>query len=303
MGGASRPTSPAFAFSIAAIAIATYCGMDAIMKGLSIASGAYAAVLWRSVAGVLLTGSVFLGRGRRWPGRAALRLHLARGLTAGASVLLFFWGLVRVPMAQGVALTFLAPLIALYLAAATLGERIRRATIAGSLVAAAGVLVIAGGEVRAQASTETVLGTLAIVAASVIYAGSLILLRRQAQLADPLEVTLFTSLVLSGALMLGAPWFAGWPAWPQTPAILFAAVLGTISSLLLAWAYGRAEAQVLAPVEYTAFVWSAILGWLVFGERVSVFTVVGAGFIVAGCVWAVRGGGGPAPGPQSEAGA
>ena len=280
--------------------IAIYSGMDAIMKGLSIASGAYSAVLWRSIAGIAITGSVFLARRKRWPARAALRLHAGRGLTGGASVLLFFWGLTRVPMAQGVALTFLAPLIALYLAAAMLGETIRRATIVGSLIAALGVLAIAAGEAHAHASRTAVFGTLAIVLASILYAYSLILLRRQAQVADPLEVTLFTSLVIGAVLLSGSPWFASMPAWPQSPAILAAAFLGTISSLLLAWAYARAEAQILAPVEYTAFVWAAILGWLVFAEPVAVWTVAGAGLIIAGCAVAVRR---PVAAAQTEASA
>ncbi|MBB3909545.1 DMT family transporter [Sphingomonas desiccabilis] len=293
-------TPPAVAFAAASAGIAIYSCMDALMKGLSIASGAYSAVLWRSVAGVLLTGAVFLARRQRWPARKALRLHVVRGLAAGLSVLLFFWGLVRVPMAQGVALTFLSPLIALFLAAALLGERIRRAAILGSVVAAVGVLVIALGQAQAGASADVVLGALAIVLASVLYAYSLILLRRQAQLADPLEVTLFTSLVIGVLLALGAPWLATWPASDQLVPIVGSAILGSISALLLAWSYGRAEAQVLAPVEYTAFVWAALLGYLVFDERVSPFTVAGALLIVGGCLVAVRG---AAPVSQSEAGA
>lgn len=293
-------TPPAVAFAAASAGIAIYSCMDALMKGLSIASGAYSAVLWRSVAGVLLTGAVFLARRQRWPARKALRLHVVRGLAAGLSVLLFFWGLVRVPMAQGVALTFLSPLIALFLAAALLGERIRRAAILGSVVAAGGVLVIALGQAQAGASADVVLGALAIVVASVLYAYSLILLRQQAQLADPLEVTLFTSLVIGVLLALGAPWLATWPASDQLVPIVGSAILGSISALLLAWSYGRAEAQVLAPVEYTAFVWAALLGYLVFDERVSPFTVAGALLIVGGCLVAVRG---AAPVSQSEAGA
>jgi S-adenosylmethionine uptake transporter len=293
-------TPPAVAFAAASAGIAIYSLMDALMKGLSIASGAYSAVLWRSVAGVMLTGAVFLARRQRWPHNAALRLHALRGLAAGLSVLLFFWGLVRVPMAQGVALTFLSPLIALFLAAALLDERIRRAAILGSLVAAVGVLVIALGQAQAGASTETMMGSLAIVLASVLYAYSLILLRQQAQIADPLEVTLFTSLVIGVVLLLGAPWLATWPATDQIAPIIGSAVLGSISALLLAWSYGRAEAQVLAPVEYTAFVWAALLGYLVFDERVSLFTVAGALLIVGGCLVAVRG---ASPVPQSEAGA
>ena len=289
------------AFAVATLGIATYAMMDAFMKGLSIASGAYSAVLWRSVAGVVLMGAIYLVRRRPWPEHSALTLHTVRGLAAGLSVLLFFWGLVRVPLAQGVALTFLAPLIALYLAAALLGERIQRAAILGSVIASAGVFVIAWGQARAGASHETLLGSGAILVASVLYGYSLVLLRKQAQVADPVEVTLFTGLVIGVLLSLGAPWFAVMPSTAQLPAIAAAAVLGSFSAAALAWAYGRAEAQVLAPVEYTAFIWAAILGWLIFGEHVSLYTVAGAGLIVAGCLAAIRGT--AAPAPQTEAAA
>lgn len=297
----SRPTSAALAFAVASGGIATYSLMDALMKGLSITSGAYNAVLWRSVVGAAMLGLIFVARRKPWPGRAALWLHFQRGATAGFSVLLFFWGLVRVPMAQGVALTFLAPLIALFFAALLLGEAIRRAAILGSVVASLGVLAIAAGEVQVNASTAHVMGSIAIFAASIFYAFSLILLRRQAQLADPLEVALFTSVVLGGLMLFFWPWFGAWPVPAQLPAIGAAAVLGSVSAMALAWAYGRAEAQVLAPVEYTAFVWAAIFGYLFFGEEVSFFTVAGTVLIIAGCLVAIRGP--AAPAPQTEAAA
>ena len=279
-------------FIAACAGIAIYSLMDTLMKRLSIDSGAYAAVLWRSLAGLALMMPAVAWqrrrRGKAWPRGAALRLHVARGLAAGASVLLFFYGLARVPMAQGVAITFLAPLMAILLAAATLGERVRRTAFIGSAVAAAGVLVIAAGEVSAAASTQTMLGTAVIVAASVLYAGSLVLLRRQAQVADPLEVAFFTSLVVVAALLPGAPWLAAWPAAVQLPAIAGAAAFGTVSALLGAWAYRHAEAQAVAPTEYTAFVWAALLGRIAFGEAVSRWTVAGTVLIVAGCAVAVR---------------
>lgn len=296
------PRIPAsLAFAVACTAVGTYAGMDVFMKALSIEAGAYSAVLWRSWVGAALSGAIFLARGGRWPRPEALKLHLLRGLTAGTSVLFFFWGLARIPMAKGVALTFLAPLIAIFLAGAMLGERIRRAAIYGSLVAGAGVLVIAWGEVERNASTDSVLGALAVFVASIFYAVSLIYLRRQAQAADPLEVTLFTGLVMGGMLLPGAPWLAGLPGTGEWPLVVAAALLGTVSSFMFAWAYSHAEAQVLAPVEYTAFIWAALFGWLAFEERVSAYTLAGTVLIVLGCFAAVRRAGGPAP--QSEAGA
>lgn len=301
MRGAMPKTPPSLAFAVAAVGIASYAAMDAVMKDMSIVHGAYSAVLWRSVAGIVLLGPVFVARRGVWPRRAALALHIARGAVAGASLVLFFWGLARVPMAQTVALTFLAPLIAVLLAAATLGERIRRAAIGGSAVAGIGVLVIAAGQIQTQASGAALLGSAAIFGASILYAGSLILLRKQAQVTDPLEIALFTNIVVGALLLVGAPWYSAWPAAGYLPHIVGAAALGSVSGVALAWAYGRAEAQVLAPVEYTAFLWAALLGWCVFGEQVSRHTALGAVLIIAGCVLAVRGP--AAPAPQTEAAA
>ena len=57
---------------------------------------------------------------------------------------------------------------------------------------------------------------------------------------------------------------------------------------MLAWAYRRAEAQVLVPLEYSAFVWAAMVGWWAFGEGVTGTTLVGVALIVAGCLVAAR---------------
>ena len=74
----------------------------------------------------------------------------------------------------------------------------------------------------------------------------------------------------------------------HAPAIVGSTVLAIVSLLLLSWAYARAEAQVLVSVEYTAFVWAAIFGWYIFGEAVSLATLVGTVLIVGGCVIAAR---------------
>jgi len=125
-------------------------------------------------------------------------------------------------------------------------------------------------------------------------------LRRQAQAADPLEVALFSSLVMGVMLLPAAPWLGALPDPSQYATLAGAVLLGTASMMALAWAYARAEAQVLAPVEYSAFIWAAVTGWVAFGETVSPYTVVGALLIVAGCIVAVRR---RVPAVQSEAGA
>jgi S-adenosylmethionine uptake transporter len=281
--------SPATAFLVGTIGIATFAMMDAVMKGLVIAIGTYAALLWRMGAAALLTTGLF-ARAPKRPSPEAMKVHLFRGVLSAGMAVLFFWGLGRVPLAQGVALSFIAPLISLYLAAVFLKERIGARTLVASLIAFGGVLLIFAGQARADLGQEAMLGSLAILASAVCYAVNIILMRRQALLAGPVEVAFFQNLIVVAILVMAWPIMGGaaFPSAEQWPMVLLAAILSSVSLLLLTWAYARAEASYLSATEYTAFLWAALFGWIIFREPLSPFTVAGTLLIVAGCILAAR---------------
>ena len=287
MSGSDHP-STAIPYGIATLGIATFSTMDVVMKGLSISLGAYNAMLWRMMAGIVLGGMLFLASGTRMPARSTFRLHALRGTIAAFMATCFFWGLARVPLAEAIALSFIAPLITLYLAAALLGEKISRGAIFATILGFVGVLVILSARVTGDYQPEVLKGSAAILVSAVLYAYNLVLQRKQAQLASPIEIVFFQNLTAGAVLLLAAPWLAVVPAVSHAPAIVGSTVLAIVSLLLLSWAYARAEAQVLVSVEYTAFVWAAIFGWYIFGEAVSLATLVGTVLIVGGCVIAAR---------------
>ena len=283
-----RP-APLIAFLVGSLGIATFSGMDAVMKGLVIALGIYPTMLWRMLSGVAMSGTLFAFRPSR-PSRSTMRIHLFRGALTTVMAMLFFWGLARVPLAQAIALAFIAPLISLFLAAAFLGETIGRKIIGGSLIALAGIVLIFIGQAQADLGQPAMLGSTAILASAVCYAVNIILMRRQAQVAAPIEIAFFQNVIVAVLLIAAWPLFGGaaLPPVDQIPFILLAALLSTSSLLLLSWAYARAEASYLAATEYTSFLWAMLLGWLVFGESVSWLTLAGAALIVAGCFLAAR---------------
>lgn len=281
-----HPATPILAV---VIGIATFSSMDAIMKGAAIAIGAYSAVLLRNFVGALLALPLWWFGPRPPLRRDVLRVHLLRAAVVAAMAPLFFFGLVRIPLAEGIALSFIAPLIALYLASALLGEQVRPAAVMATLLGLAGVAVIAAGRMgRGAWSDETAMGTFAILASAVFYAINLVLQRRQAQMAGPVEIAFFQNLLVGLILAPAAPWLLQWPA-PLIMGFVFAgAVLATVALLFLSWGYARAEAQVLVPIEYTGFLWAALFGWALFGEAVSLASLAGATLIVAGCLLATR---------------
>jgi len=284
-----RHHPPLTAFLVGVLGIALFSGMDAVMKGLVIAIGTIATMFWRNLIGIGLSGALYLPRRNGWPSASTMRIHLARGLLSTGMGFLFFWGLARVPLAQAIALAFIAPLIALYLASLMLKETVGRRTVAASMIAFAGVVVIFVGQAQADLGREALVGSLAILVSAALYALNIILMRQQALVADPLEITFFQSVIVTASLLLIVP-FVGIaaPPSPVWPAILLAAVLAITSLLLLSWAYARAEASYLAATEYTSFLWAALFGWMLFDESVSPYTLAGAALIVAGCILAAR---------------
>jgi len=258
------------------------------MKGLTLALGVYNAMLWRMSTALVLSAAIYFLRRRPLPTRTAMRLHIVRGAVAAIMALLFFWGLARVPMAQAIALAFIAPLLALFLAAFLLHERIGRATVIASVIAFGGVIVILLGQANAHVGPQAFLGAVAVLGSALFYSWNIILMRQQALVAGPIDVAFWQGLVIVLLLGAAAPWYGAVPEPRHWPAILAAATLATVSLALLAWAYARAEASYLAATEYTAFLWASLFGFLVFGEIPSIFTLAGAALIITGCVMAVR---------------
>ena len=202
---------------------------------------------------------------------------------------MLFRSLTLLPLAEAIALSFIAPLIALYLARVLLGEVISRAAIGASLLGFAGTLVIVGGRIgQGEFDEGAALGVASLFVSAMLYAYNFIVIRRQAQVAGPLEIATFHSGIGGLVLLTLAPFLWEAPSGDALVPLLAAGALTVAGSLAIALAYARAEANVLVPTEYSGFVWAALLGWLFFREPVTLPTLAGTALIVTGCWLATR---------------
>ena len=280
-----RPFVP---FMVAAAGVGTFSLMDAAMKDLALSIGAYNAVMWRNSVGALLMGVLFVGTRQKWPPAHLLKMHLWRSIVVAVMAVSFFWSLTKLPLAEAIGLSFIAPVIALYLAAVMLKETIGKEAIWASLAGLGGVAIIMAGRLSGHYTMDHVWGAAAVLFSAVVFAYNLILARQQAQVAGPIEIAFFQNLFVALTLGLAAPWFLQPIGMSDAPMVGASAALAVISLLLLSWAYARAEAQILIPVEYTAFVWAAFFGWLFFAEPVTLPVLLGTALIVGGSLIAAR---------------
>ena len=125
--------------------------MDAYMKSAALAAGAYSAAVFRSAIATGIIAPIWIATGARWPRRSVLKLHLIRGTVSGFMALSFFYALTKLPIAEAIAISFIAPLLTLYLAAILLGEQIRKEAIIASVLGVAGTAVIVSGRLGSAA--------------------------------------------------------------------------------------------------------------------------------------------------------
>ncbi|MBD2840729.1 DMT family transporter [Erythrobacter sp. KMU-140] len=263
--------------------------MDALMKDAALATGTYTATVLRSLFGAAIIAPFWLLQRTGWPTRSVFKLHIERGIISAFMALSFFFALTKLPLAEAIAISFVAPLIALYFARVLLGEEIQPKAIYASILGFVGTLVIVGGKFgRGDMTADVWLGVASLGFSAVLYAYNFVVIRRQSQVAGPVEIATFHSGIGGLVLLLFAPFLA---TVPQTGALIMiagAGALTAIGAMAIAWAYARSEAQALVPIEYTGFLWASLLGWLFFREPVTLPTLAGTALIVTGCWIATR---------------
>lgn len=281
-------------FAAAAAGVGFLALMDAFMKEAALAAGAYSVTVLRSLIGAAIVAPFWLVRKTGWPDRATFKLHIERGIISAFMALSFFFAITTMPLAEAIAISFVAPILALYFARVFLGEEIRREAIAASVLGFIGTIVIIAGQIgigqeqTRPVSDDYLYGLAAMGFSALLYAYNFIVIRKQSQRAGPVEIATFHSGVGGVVLLLFAPFFWTNPGTDALISVSAAGALTVAGAMAIAWAYARAETQALVPIEYTGFLWASLFGWLFFREAVTLPTMMGTVLIVAGCWIATR---------------
>lgn len=208
--------------------------------------------------------------------RAALRVHAARGFLQFCGGYMYFRSLEFLPLAEATVLVFSAPIFIALLSGPLLGERVGPWRWGAVLVGFAGVLVIVQpGGATFQPASLLALGTAFFYALFMLAARGIP--RTEGLLSMMFYVNFFP-------LLFAAPVAAAvWLPVRADDMWLFAAmaVSGSVGLTLIAQAFRMAPAAVVAPFDYTALIWAALLGWLIWGDLPLIWTLVGAAVIVA----------------------
>lgn len=290
-GAVADARNHALALAAAAFAAACFIGMDSTAKLLGERYGTTQVTFLRFASGALFAVPLWLWRRTPMPARPQWRWHLLRSGLLLVALLTWFYALKQLPLVQAVGVGYTAPLFIALLAMWALHERPSRWIWAALAMGALGVAVALWPELSATdapGSDARLWGMAAAGVSAITYAGVVVVARHQAQHDALLTILLVQNLL--PVLVLAGPMLWLWQPMPASdiPILLLMGALATGGMLCITWAFSHIEASRAAPVEYTGLVWAALLGFLVFGEVPTVWSLSSAALIMVGCLLLMR---------------
>lgn len=204
------------------------------------------------------------------------KLFGLRGFFHAFGVMLWFFAMTRIPIAEVTAMNYLAPVYVTIGAAVFLGEKLALRRIMAVVIALLGAAIILRPGFR-----EVHPGHLAMLIAAVVFAGSYLLAKVLADEVKPTVVVAMLSLFVTLAL---APFaFANWvsPSWSDLGILLAVAMFAQAGHYTMTLAFAAAPVTVTQPITFLQLVWATLLGLLVFAEPVDIWVVIGGVVILA----------------------
>lgn len=212
-----------------------------------------------------------------WPGQ------LTRGALFITGSVFIVLSLAELPLATAITMLFASPIFMVVLSAPLLGERISRHRWIAVVGGFAGVLIILrpGAEAFQWALLLPLL-------AALINALRDVLTRRLARTETSISILFWSNIILMAGGFATLPW--GWVAVDAHGAFWFVAagIFNGSAHFLIIDALRTGEASVLAPIRYTALLWAALLGFIVWGEVPELWLLAGAAVIVGSSLYMIR---------------
>ena len=228
---------------------------------------------------ILLLPLIVAGRVRPWHSKR-IAGHFWRTLMGTTSMVLGFYAVSMLPLADATAISFSQPLFSVLVAALIVGEKVRWRRWSATIVGFVGVLVMVQ---PGQGSLE--LGPLVALANAATVALSILLVKRLSDSETPLMI--LTQFAIFSTLLLLPPaiWVWRWPdlwGWVLAFGVAFTA---TVGQYFWVQAFKVGEMSAVAPFEYLRLPFAVFVGWLIWGEMPVIWTYVGAAIVIASALY------------------
>ena len=230
----------------------------------------------RYAIGLLLVLPAFGPLFRQPPSAGQMKIYIGRGFVHGIAVMLWFYAMARIPIAEVTALGYTAPIFVTIGAAFFFGEKLHLRRIMAVVIGFIGAMIIIRPGFQEISS-----GQLAQLTAAPLFAASFLLAKGLTRAVSPILIVGMLSLFCTLTLLPGAILQWSDPTLEEVLWLGLTAVFATTGHYTLTRAFEAAPLTVTQPIGFLQLVWAALLGTLVFGEALDPYVFLGGGIVVA----------------------
>ncbi len=253
-----------------------FAGVTGIIRYVGSDMPAIEAAFIRYAIGTLMIAPIILRNWTGIPERKTLQLYVCRSLVHGIAVILWFFAMARIPIAEVTAIGYVAPIFVTIGWALFLGERLHLIRLIGVAAGFVGAMVI----IR-PGFEEVNLGQLAQLSAAPLFAASFIMAKKLTARETPSMIVGLLSVgctltLLPGAILQWRP-----PTSEEVSWLALSALLATAGHFTLTKAFAAAPITMTLPLSFLQLVWAALIGVMLFGEPIDPYVVLGSLIVVA----------------------
>ncbi len=206
-----------------------------------------------------------------------------RGVFHVGAVILWFYAMARIPVAEVSAIGFLNPVLVLIGVGLLLGEGLSFRRIMVAMVAFAGALIVLRPGLR-----EVEPGHLAQLGAAFLFAAGYIVAKRlSASVPASVIVAMMTYTSAIGLLPLALLDWQPVALW-QLGTLALGAAFATLGHYAMTRAFAEAPLAVTQPVSFLQIIWSALMGAVLFHEGIDPFVILGGAVIIGAISFNIR---------------
>jgi drug/metabolite transporter (DMT)-like permease len=257
-----------------------FVAVTGIVRHLGSDMPAIEAAFIRYAIGLLLVLPPLIAAMRAKPSAREWQLYTFRGVVHGIAVMLWFYAMARIPIAEVTAIGYTAPIFVTIGAALFLGERLQWRRIGAITAAFIGAIIILRPGFQELSS-----GQLAQLCAAPLFACSFLLAKKFTDGANPAAIVAMLSLFCTLTLLPGA--ILQWrdPTWVEIGWLALTALFATAGHYTLTRAYKCAPITVTQPVQFLQLVWAALMGMVLFHEALDPWVILGGAVIVGSATY------------------
>ena len=260
-----------------------FIGVTGIVRYLGDEMHPIQAAFIRYAFGIVLVVPVILRVGLYGLLSTRIHLHASRGLVHGIGVMLWFYAMSRLPIAEVTALGFTTPIFTTAGAMLILGERVKNYRVAGILVGFIGALIVLRPGLRIID-----FGAVAMLFAAPLFACSLLMAKVATKTESSSVIVALLSIFCTLTLLPLALVYWRTPTTEEWSLLFLTAIFATLGHYCLTRAFQSAELSALQPFSFLQLVWATLLGLVVFSEQPDLWLWLGAGVIVFSATWIGR---------------